>query len=122
MGYNLGVVSEEAEMRREMTIGAAFVAALSWAGLVWLVCRTSPGPLTRPLFLALLFVALMSTFIPIALHFVGHGLRAIRRSGWAALFITLCAWLRMIRALNCVVALLLLGVFGLFEAFILTRE
>ena len=109
-------------MRREMTISAAFVAALSWAGLVWLVCRTSPGPLTRPLFLALLFVALMSTFIPIALHFVGHGLRAIRRSGWAALFITLCAWLRMIRALNCVVALLLLGVFGLLEAFILTRE
>ncbi len=109
-------------MRREMTIGAAFVAALSWAGLVWLVCRTSPGPLTRPLFLALLFVALMSTLFPVTLHLGGHGLRAIRRSGWAALFITLCAWLRMIRALKCVVALLLLGVFGLFEAFILTRE
>ena len=109
-------------MRREMTIGSAFVAVLSWAGLVWLVCRTSPGPLTRPLFLALLFVALVSTFIPIALHFVEHGLRAVRRSGWAALFITLCAWLRMIRALNWLVALILLGAFGLIEFLVLTGE
>ena len=109
-------------MRREMTIGAAFMAALSWAGLAWLVCRTSPGPLTRPLFLALLFVALMSTLLPVTLHLGGQDLRAIRRSGWAALFITLCAWLRMIRALNWLVALILLGAFGLIEFLVLTGE
>ncbi|HIC94825.1 MAG TPA: hypothetical protein EYP09_11360 [Anaerolineae bacterium] len=109
-------------MRRGMAIGSAFVAALSWAGLAWLVCRTSPGPLTRPLFLALLFMALMSTSFPAALHFGGHEPRAIRQSGWAALFVTLCAWLRMIQALNWIIALLLLGVFGLVEFLILARE
>ena len=36
--------------------------------------------------------------------------RAIRQSSLAALFLVLCAWLRMIRSLSWPVALLLLGV------------
>jgi hypothetical protein len=38
------------------------------------------------------------------------------------LFLVLCAWLQMLRALNWIIAALVLAVFSLIEIFILTRE
>ncbi len=118
-------------MGKGAILGSIFVAVLSWVGLGVLVSYTSPGALTRPAFLLLLFVALMATFVPIAFYLnhrvasseSGQGsVRAIRQSGLAALFFVLCAWLRMIRSLNWAIALLLLGVLGSVEVLMLTRR
>jgi len=118
-------------MGKGAILGSILVAILSWVGLGFLVSYTSPGTLTRPAFFLLLFVALMATFVPIAFYFNHRfassessqdSVRAIRQSGLAALFLVLCAWLRMIRFLNWPVAQLLLCVLGLIEVFILTRR
>jgi hypothetical protein len=118
-------------MGRGAILGSILVAIISWVGLGFLVNYTSPGTLARLAFLLLLFLALMATFVPIAFYFnhrfasskSGQGnVRALRQSGLAALFLVLCAWLRMIRFLDWAVALLLLGVLGLVEVVILTRR
>jgi len=118
-------------MRKGAILGSVLVAILSWVCLGFLVSFTSPGTLTRLAFLLLLFVALAATFVPIAFYFNHHfarsesgedGVRAIRQSGLAALFLVLCAWLRMIRSLNWAVALLVLGLLVSIEVIILTRR
>ncbi len=126
-------------MGKGAILGSILVAILGWVGLGFLVSYTSPGTLTRPAFFLLLFVALMATFVPIVFYFNHRfassessqdsvlssskdSVRAIRQSGLAALFLVLCAWLRMIRFLNWPVAQLLLCVLGLIEVFILTRR
>ena len=48
--------------------------------------------------------------------------RALRQSGSAALFLVLCAWLRMVRFLTWPVALLLLVVLVSIEILMLTRH
>jgi len=120
---------EGASVGKGTILGSILVAILSWVCLGFLVNYTSPGTLTRPVFSLLLFVALMATFVPIAFYFNRHfassgedSVRAVRQSGLAALFLVLCAWLRMIRSLSWPVALLLLGVLGLTEVFLLTRH
>ena len=60
-------------MGKGATLGSILVAVLSWVGLGFLVNYTSPGTLTQPVFLLLLFVALMATFIPVAFYFNRHG-------------------------------------------------
>ena len=118
-------------MRKGAILGSVLVAILSWVCLGFLVSFTSPGTLTRLAFLLLLFVALAATFVPIAFYFNRlfarsesgeDGVRAIRQSGLAALFLVLCAWLRMIRSLNWAVALLVLGLLVSIEVIILTRR
>lgn len=118
-------------MGKGAILGSILVAILSWVGLGFLVSFTSPGTLTRPAFFLLLFVALMATFVPIAFYFnhrfasseSGEGsVRAVRQSGLAALFLVLCAWLRMIRSLNWAVALLVLGLLVSIEVVILIRR
>jgi len=118
-------------MGKGAILSSILVGILSWVCLGFLVSFTSPGNFTRPAFLLLLFVALMATFVPIAFYFnrrfvsSGNGedsVRAIRQSGLAALFLVLCAWLRMIRSLNWAVALLVLGLLVSIEVVILTRR
>jgi hypothetical protein len=122
---------EGALMGKGAVLSSILVAVLSWVCLGFLVNYTSPGTLTQIAFFALLFVALVATFVPIAFYFNHRfasaesgevSVRAVRQSGLAALFLVLCAWLRMIRFLSWPVALLLLGVLGSIEAFILTRR
>jgi hypothetical protein len=121
---------EGALMGKRAILGLILVAVLSWVGLGVLVSYTSPGTLTQPAFFLLLFVALMATFVPIAFYLNRRfassesgedSVPAFRQSGLAALFLVLCVWLRMIRSLSWPVALLLLGVLGSIEVFILTR-
>ena len=126
-------------MGKGAILGSILVAVLSWVCLGFLVNYTSPGTLTQPVFLLLLFVALMATFIPVAFYFNRRfasseddedsdlissrdSARAVRQSGSAALFLVLCAWLRMIRFLTWPVALLLLVVLVSIEILILTRH
>ena len=126
-------------MGKGTTLGSVLVAILSWVCLGFLVSFTSPGTLTQLAFLLLFFVALAATLVPIAFYFnhrfassesgedsvlgLSKGsVRAIRQSGLAALFLVLCAWLRMIRSLNWAVALLVLGLLVSIEVIILTRH
>jgi hypothetical protein len=77
-------------------------------------------------------MALTTTFLPVAFYLnyrfgrpqgqLVNNWRPIRQSGWAALFLVLCTWLQMLRALNWIIAALVLAVFSLIEVFILTRE
>jgi hypothetical protein len=111
---------------------SVFLAILAWLGLYFLINSFSPKTSARFLFFPLLFVALSTTFVPAAFYLnyrfarpkdqVVSNWRPIRQSGWAALFLVLCAWLQMLRALNWIIAALVLAVFSLIEIFILTRE
>ena len=111
---------------------SVFLAVLAWLGLYFLINNFSPKTLARSLFFVLLFVALTTTFVPVAFYLnyrfakpkgqAVNNWRPIRQSGWAALFLVLCAWLQMLRALNWIIAALVLAVFSLIEVFILTRE
>ncbi|NIN64832.1 MAG: hypothetical protein GTO63_09050 [Anaerolineae bacterium] len=109
------------------------VCVLSWVGLAYLIFNTDPAvPLNRLWFLVLLFVALLATLSPLAhyLHFRftarsayrSDNRRSFREGGLAALFLSLCAWLRMGQALNWINALLLLCALALIEVFILVRS
>jgi len=126
-------------MGKGAILGSILVAVLSWVCLGFLVNYTSPGTLTQPVFLLLLFVALMATFIPVASYFNRRfvsseddedsdlissksSARAARQSGSAALFLVLCAWLRMIRFLTWPIALLLLVALVSIEILMLTRH
>jgi len=111
---------------------SAFLAVFAWLGLYFLMDSLSPKTPARSLFFPLLFVALTTTFVPAAFYLnyrfarpKGQAVsnwRPIRQSGWAAMFLVLCAWLQMLRALNWIIAALVLAVFSLIEVFILTRE
>jgi hypothetical protein len=97
-----------------------------------LIHSFSPKTSARSLFFPLLLVALTATFVPVAFYLnyrfvrskgqVVNNWRPIRQSWWAALFLVLCAWLQTLRALNWIIAALVLAVFSLIEVFILTRE
>ena len=111
---------------------SVFLATCAWLGLYFLLSSLSPKTSARSLFFPLLFVALITTSVPVAFYLnyrfakpkglqVSHW-QPIRQSGWAALFLVLCAWLQMLRALNWIIAMLVLAVFSLIEVFILTRE
>jgi hypothetical protein len=108
------------------------LAVFAWLGLYFLINSFSPKTPARSVLFPLLFVALTTTCVPVAFYLnyrfakpKGQEVsnwRPIRQSGWAALFLVLCAWLQMLRALNWIIAALVLAVFSLIEVFILTRE
>jgi len=112
---------------------SAVVCLSSWLGLGYVVWNTDPA-LTenRLLFLALLFLGLLTLLSALA-HYLRFRFRSpksyrsdvkrsFREGALAALFLTLCAWLRMGQALNWINALLLLSALALIEAFILLRS
>ena len=112
---------------------SVFLAILAWLGLYFLINSFSPKTSARSLFFPLLFVALTTTFVPVAFYLnyrfarprgqaVISNWRPIRQSVGAALFLVLCVWLQMLRVLNWIIAALVLAVFSLIEVFILTRE
>jgi hypothetical protein len=117
---------------RKVSAISVLLAIFAWLGLYFLVNSFSPKTSARSLFFPLLFVALTTTFVPMAFYLnyrfarpkgqVVNNWRPIRQSGWTALFLVLCVWLQMLRALNWIIAALVLAVFGLIEVFILTRE
>lgn len=117
---------------KKLSAISVLLAAFTWVGLYLLIDNFSPKTPARSLFFPLLFVALTTTFVPAAFYLNYRfarpksqsvsNWRPIRQSGWAALFLVLCAWLQMLRALNWIIAALVLAVFSLIEVFILTRE
>lgn len=100
--------------------------------LVLLVGTIYPTPVTKVLFLALLFMTSFGGFVLLLRGFYMWRLparmqsrdprRALREALFAAFFLTTCAWLQMLRLLTLSNALLLLGVLALVEAFWLSRK
>jgi hypothetical protein len=105
------------------------LAVLGWIGLTSFTYNNPPDGWNRWIALSLLAPTLLTTFIPLtyAAHLAfgrsdGVLLRAARQSVLAALFLTLCAWLRMVRALNWANTALMLVLFVLTDVMLAARE
>jgi hypothetical protein len=118
---------------RSLWILSAVVCVVSWLGLGYVVWNTDPAlTVNRLSFLALLFLALLTLLSAVA-HYLRFRFRSAksyrsdtkrsyREGALAALFVTLCAWLRMGQALNWINALLLASALALVEVFVLLRS
>ncbi len=101
------------------------VAVLGWVGLVSFTYYNPPDSFNRWIVVAILALTLWATLLPLAywLHLRRRRLgdaesivpRAARQSALAALALTACVWLSMIRALNWANLLLLLLLVALAE-------
>lgn len=99
--------------------------------LASLVLTVPPSPPVRLVFLGLLLGASFAFSFLVFRRYYSQRLpadvrrrdpqRAIREGLMIAGFITLCAWLRMLRILTLTNALLLLGVLAFMEAFWISR-
>ncbi len=105
------------------------LAALGWVGLGSFTYYNPPEAWNRWIALAMLCPTLVTTFVPLvyATHLLlerrdGVLARAGRQGALAALFLTLCVWLRMIRALNWANALLMVTLFVLTDVLLAARE
>ena len=109
------------------------VCVSSWLALAYVIWSTDPSVATnRLVFLCVLFVGFLTLLAPVA-HFLHFRFtpkksyrsdvrRSFREGALAAIFVTLCAWLRMGQALNWINTLLLLSALALVEVFILLRS
>jgi len=91
---------------RGILILCIFMALLGWFALGSFTYYNPPDALNRLISLAILWPTLLATFLPPA----------------AALFVTLCVWLRMIQALNWANTILMFGLFVMTEALLSGRE
>jgi hypothetical protein len=118
---------------RRLWTASTLAGLLGWLGVAYVVTSTDPAlTVNRLAFLALLFLGLVSVLSPLAhfLHFRftaaksyrSNVRRSFREGGLAALFVMLCAWLRMGQALNWINALLLLSTLALVEVFLLVKS
>jgi hypothetical protein len=109
-------------------VSAAIIAWAAW----WSVIQLPINDVTKTLFLALFFVAIVCTTMP-ALAYLNarfgqfeasrvYRVRFIRQSVMVGAFVVLLAWLQMQRVLGTSLALILLAVFVLIETFLITRE
>jgi len=105
------------------------LALLGWFGLASFTYHNPPDAWNRWIALAILWPTLLTTFVPLAyaIHLRLENsddivLRAARQSALTALFLTLCAWLRIIRALNWANAILMLALFALTDVLLSARE
>lgn len=115
---------------RRWGMGLLMLAMAGWLGLAALVNNTSPTPLARAVFLALLFVAVGATvtfFLVMARQRLGPPTprkdpwRDARRGVLAAVAVALSAWLRMQAALDWTGALPLLAAAVVVEVLFVTR-
>ena len=105
------------------------MALLGLFGLASFTYYNPPHAWNRWIALAMLWPTLLTTLMPLiyAIHLYlersGDALvRAARQSALAALFLTLCLWLRIIRALNWANAILMLVLFVLTDVLLSARE
>ena len=105
------------------------LALLGWFGLGSFTYHNPPDAWNRWIALAILWPTLLTTFMPLtyAIHLrLGQSddamPRAARQSALAALFLTLCAWLRIGRALNWANAALMFALFVLTDLLLSARE
>ncbi len=118
------------EYRRWITY-AVLTALVCWAilwGVVWLPVNR----FTLGVFFVALAGAISGTLMPAAAYLnvrfaTGRSARvyrhrAIRQSLQAGVFVSIAAWLQMLRVLDMTIVLILVGVLVLLETFWLTRD
>ena len=108
------------------------VAVLGWVGLVSFTYYNPPDSFNRWIVVAILALTLWATLLPLAYWFhlrrqrlgdeEGIVPRAARQSALAALSITVCVWLSMVRALNWANLILLLLLVALTEILLSSRK
>ena len=98
------------------------MALLGWAGLAFFTYNNPPHLLNQAIALAILGLTLLASFLPATYGWNSRRRRdsdivgrCARQSTLAALFLTLCTALQMMRALNWANAALLLILFILTE-------
>lgn len=115
-----------------VTVAGAILAAVGWAGLLWLLTNRLPTVPNRWAFYALLHIALTGTALPIVrlLHrrfsreggmYVPTGVM-IRQASWLGVYAALCAWLRIPRLLSAPVALIIAAALITIEVLLRVRE
>ncbi|MGQ9683090.1 MAG: hypothetical protein ACUVX9_11170 [Anaerolineae bacterium] len=118
---------------RVSAIVSLVMAALSWLGLGYVILTFWPDTMGRMFFLVLLLLAMTFTSAPLLLAIHARLMQDVsqaprrltaawREAAFVGLLVAFCAWLRMIRVLNWVNALLLLAVLALTEVLLLARE
>lgn len=113
-------------------IAAVVMIGVGWAGLAYLV-TTQPPRIGAELwlFFILLHLAVTGTVLPIIRYlnvslFARWGLPPggviVRQSVWVGLYVVICAWLQILRALSLPIMFFLASVFVVLEAFLRMRE
>jgi hypothetical protein len=113
-------------------IAAVVMMALGWLGLYQLITTTLPRVGQRWIFFMLLLIAVVGTVIPFVRYLNVRftplqvepppGGVIVRQAVWIGLFVVICAWLQIPRALNVPIAFLLGLVFTVIEVFLRSRE
>lgn len=120
--------------RWAITLLIFLIALVSWAGLGYLVLDYVPDPWTLGLALFLVFVGVSGTVMP-PVHFLNYRFArqpdsesagferwaVYRQSGMLGLLAALCCWFQLMRVLNWIIVMLLVGVIVLIEIFFRAR-
>jgi hypothetical protein len=122
--------------RWAITLLIFLIALVGWAGLAYLVFNYVPDPWTVGLAVCLVFVAVAGTVMP-PVHFLNYrfarqvangdgipsdnGWTVYRQSGMVGLLAALCCWFQVMRVLNWIIVMLLVGVIVLVEVFFRSR-
>jgi hypothetical protein len=117
-------------MSMRSVLGLCIVlAALGWVVLGSFTRDNPPTEWNRWIALALLWPTLLATFMPLlyGIHLLlgrSKGIlpRVLRQSMLTALFLTLAAWLQMMRALNWANAILMMALFVMTDILLAARE
>lgn len=121
--------------RRHAPYGINFAAGLliiiGWGGLYYLVNNVRPTAGPRWYFFILLYLAVIGTALPV-IRFINMRLAndagqvtdsvVLRQALWLGLYVTIVAWLQILRVLGPVLAILLAFVFIAIEIFLRIRE
>ncbi len=114
--------------RWAITLLVFLIAIASWAGLAYLVLNYVPDSWTLGLALFLVFVGVGGTAMP-PVHFLNYRFArpldggstvlertaVYRQSGMLGLLAALCCWFQLMRVLNWIIVMLLVGVIVLIE-------
>jgi hypothetical protein len=113
-------------------IAALILVAGGWGGITFLLMNTPPRAFPLWLFFLCLFMGVTGLALPFVrflnMRFArrdGSPMPAgvlLRQSMWVGLFVTACAWLRIPRVLNWVIAILLALSLTAIELFLRLRE
>jgi hypothetical protein len=116
-----------------LLFAAVFMMLFGWGGLFQLVTTALPHIGWQLwLFFALLQIAITGTMLPIVRYFnvrftpfyapVPPSGVIVRQSVWLGLFVVICTWLQIPRALSLPLAIFVALVFIVVEIFLRTRE
>jgi hypothetical protein len=113
-------------------VAAVLMIGVGWAGLAYLITTQTPRIGAELwLFFILLHLAVTGTVLPVIRYlnvslFAGRGIPPggviVRQSVWVGLYVVICAWLQILRALSVPIMFFLASVFLVLEVFLRMRE